>query len=368
MRVQPSFLVFLGVFGLALSAKSQEETGDLEPENDYAILGAAMHYEGRGQRELALAAYEEVIRAHPKNRVARFRRAIVLVESGRSDEAISELKLLRELFPGYRPAYTYLSSVYWRLGHTKEAAECVEAYLTRWPGDPLTRARLQELRGNHAAAEQLLLNAIRDTPDKVQAYNIFSLGRFYERRKRYSDAMVQFQAVIDLVRKGHKGFGHHALFHLALCQLLTREPAAALLSLGRLTTIKTDPSTNIEDLRILSAAYATCIALAYADVRETSPEELPSFPPQKERPLAAATPTSVVSHFYAESLSYDKAMQRLEECEQSGTGSNDTVLHAKLLVAVRHQFREGDNTVTRDRGRILNDGLNGLLSSIPPQW
>ena len=143
-------------------------------------LGAA--FQGLGQRDAALTAYQEANLRDPSLVEAAFNLGCVLAELGRDEEAARAFAAAVRLRPSFAGAHYNLGNTLRRLGKTeasvasyREAIRLRASHADAWNGLGLA---LREL-GDIAEAEAAFLNALSHNPDHGAAFaNLATVHRF----------------------------------------------------------------------------------------------------------------------------------------------------------------------------------------------
>jgi tetratricopeptide (TPR) repeat protein len=122
-----------------------------------------------------------------------------LMEQGRSEQAIpilTELQAERES----TTVVTLLGTSLLEVGRTDEAAQWLEplaSHARACPRAKLALARLELRRGNEAAAERYLLEAVAQSPKKGPI--LFQLGQLYEQRGDLAKAVDCYRRALEAV-------------------------------------------------------------------------------------------------------------------------------------------------------------------------
>ncbi|KAG0191979.1 hypothetical protein DFQ28_010505 [Apophysomyces sp. BC1034] len=129
-----SFLMIAA--GLA-HAQVSPAVADGTPEIDASI--ARHNWPG------ALAQLDERVRSHPRDAQARFKRANVLTQLGRDDDAIAAYTALTQTYPELPEPYNNLAALYAKHGKLDEARVALETALRASPGYALAQANLGDI-------------------------------------------------------------------------------------------------------------------------------------------------------------------------------------------------------------------------------
>lgn len=192
-----------------------------------AYAGAAIANERRGLWKDAESHLLEWQKLAPENTEIPSRLAIVLINTGRFDEATAMLNHLRELNPALPPAEVVLGNAYERLGKDSEARSSMDAALTRYPEDFNTQIAVGRWalgEGNfdlaiRCAGKAAALDPASFVPDLM-------VGQVEYLRGNFSQAEALFQKVYQ-AKPGH----FDAINGLALSILAQKEEARYKLAL-----------------------------------------------------------------------------------------------------------------------------------------
>ncbi|KZT28557.1 TPR-like protein [Neolentinus lepideus HHB14362 ss-1] len=96
---------------------------EIHPNNAVLLGCVAVAIERRGDRDTALALYEQAVRTSPDNALVRYRRAKILIAKKRYKRAAEDLEYLRDLTPEESNVIFQLAKVYRLLGDELKAAQ-----------------------------------------------------------------------------------------------------------------------------------------------------------------------------------------------------------------------------------------------------
>jgi Flp pilus assembly protein TadD/O-antigen ligase len=132
----------------------------------YFLANSYYDSDPRQNAEKALAAYNELEKLAPYYTLLPYRKAKILADTGRYDEAVAEYKKMLALDPYYMPALSELAYIYY------------------------------EAKNDPAGAEALLMDAVKRRPDDPSFYN--NLGNIYFVLKQYDRAVGYYKKAIEL--------------------------------------------------------------------------------------------------------------------------------------------------------------------------
>ncbi|KAF9009424.1 hypothetical protein BDQ17DRAFT_1397732 [Cyathus striatus] len=95
---------------------------EIHPKNAVLLGCVGMAVERRGERENALALFDEAVKLAPDNALVRYRRAKILVALRKYEEAVKDLLFLRNATPEESNVVFQLAKVYRLLGNEVESA------------------------------------------------------------------------------------------------------------------------------------------------------------------------------------------------------------------------------------------------------
>jgi Flp pilus assembly protein TadD len=128
---------FLVVAVSAAHAHVSPAVADGTPEIDASI--ARHDWPG------ALAQLDARVRSHPRDAQARFKRANVLTQLGRDDDALAAYTALTQTYPELPEPYNNLAALYAKHGKLDEARVALETAQRASPGYALTQSNLGDL-------------------------------------------------------------------------------------------------------------------------------------------------------------------------------------------------------------------------------
>lgn len=100
---------------------------EIHPNNAVLMGCVAMVLERRGDREEALAMYEQAVRTSPENALARYRRAKIYIAKKRYKLAVEDLEHLRDATPDESNVIFQLAKVYRLMGNERKSAQLLAA-------------------------------------------------------------------------------------------------------------------------------------------------------------------------------------------------------------------------------------------------
>jgi len=151
-------------------------------------LGDAMAAVMEGDKKGAIAKFETVVRAYPKDPDVHYRYGAFLVGED-SDRGIEEIKKTLELEPGHIPALVALVRVFLKRDDPQTALPYAKKAVKLAPGDFNTHVALGRVllaTSDAAGAVRELELGVKLGPDNPEAH--YSLGTAYGRMGRKADA------------------------------------------------------------------------------------------------------------------------------------------------------------------------------------
>lgn len=124
----------------------------------------------------ALAQLDERVRSHPRDAQARFKRANVLTQLGRDDDAMTAYTALTQTYPELPEPYNNLAALYAKRGELDEARVALETAVRASPGYALAQANLGDLY-LRLAAESFKRASALDPRDAYSARRSRQIGQ-----------------------------------------------------------------------------------------------------------------------------------------------------------------------------------------------
>ncbi|MCG1054871.1 tetratricopeptide repeat protein [Mycetohabitans sp. B5] len=135
-RIALAAMSFLFAAGTT-HAQVSPAVADGTPEIDTAIA----QHDWTG----VLKQLDERVRSHPRDAQARFKRANVLAQLGRDDDAMTAYTALTQTYPELPEPYNNLAALYAKRGKLDEARVALETAVRASPGYALAQANLGDL-------------------------------------------------------------------------------------------------------------------------------------------------------------------------------------------------------------------------------
>jgi predicted Zn-dependent protease len=191
-------VALLTVLSLAVPARAQEF-----PNEPFEFLMARMAAD-EGRFDEALTRFDRILSKTPGDPVLRYERAMVLIDSGRVDKAISELRAVTEVSPGFYDANRVLGRVLLeRAGNDRKGIEeslrYLQAAFKAYPDDistGVTVSRILGSLGRADEAERILAAMVERAPD--QRLLNFEYAQVLTRVGRAADARVYLEKTVTL--------------------------------------------------------------------------------------------------------------------------------------------------------------------------
>ena len=157
------------------SVAAYEKALALDPKN--ALYAAALNNLGtvqldRGKKDLAIARWEEAVKASPTQLEARYNLASQYLEQGRLDDAIPLLEEAARLAPNHELVHVRLGRAYMQKGRGEDAYRALTLVRRLYPENwyaPLGMAALHAANGRPDEARKLLDEALRLGGDNARA-------------------------------------------------------------------------------------------------------------------------------------------------------------------------------------------------------
>jgi tetratricopeptide (TPR) repeat protein len=151
----------------------------------------------------ALGAYRKALGIDPNHAGAELRVAEMMASSSDPQmvkDATATLEDLAKKTPAPSPeVLNTLAYAQLRLGNIDSAADSLNRVVAKVPGELRASALLagaKVLNHDPKGAEEVLINACKETPDSAEARRI--LGDFYVEQKRFPEAEAQFRAALGV--------------------------------------------------------------------------------------------------------------------------------------------------------------------------
>jgi protein O-mannosyl-transferase len=169
-------------------------------ENNYLAhnnLGNALHK--KGQRDEAIAHYQEAIRLNPGFALAHDNLGNALDEKGEADEAIRHFQEAIRLKPDYAEAHYNLGNALGRKGQRDEAIAQYQEAIRLNPDSALPHNNLGIALGENGAIDEAIRQfreAVRLEPANAEAWN--NLGVAFASKGQLDEAIRHFQEALRL--------------------------------------------------------------------------------------------------------------------------------------------------------------------------
>jgi tetratricopeptide (TPR) repeat protein len=183
-----------------------------------------------GKIEAGLTHLERALRWHPQNFVARYRRAVLYLQTQRFPEAIQEAKATLDIHPNLQLAYGLMATAYVGLRDTATAKSLYQEALAI---NPYYTHALNNLgvifleEGKVTEAETLLKQAIALDTREDDTYA--NLGTLYRRVGRYGEAVAMYRQAATR----HGKWSSYVWYSAVLHHLNGKEKNAAYAALAR---------------------------------------------------------------------------------------------------------------------------------------
>lgn len=158
-------------------------------------LGIA--YLKTGSLKKAKRFFQSALKNDAKNKRALQGLALLYLTGKERSLAIKQYEKLIHLFPDDSSSYLILSDLYTKEGNLQKAIVLYEKIIAFFPENALVHYNyglLLENAGNSDVGEKELRRATEIQPDFVKAH--LALALIYEKQKKYTEAIVQYQAVL----------------------------------------------------------------------------------------------------------------------------------------------------------------------------
>jgi serine/threonine protein kinase/tetratricopeptide (TPR) repeat protein len=186
-------------FWSAKALAAAQQAGALNHNQPEVLLALGSVYNASGRTSEAIAELKRALEGAPNSDEAYARLGFAYLGSGRSSEAVQALKKAVELNPYYWMNHNNLGNAYYQLGDYPRAAECYRKVVELDPNNPFAYNNLGAVllqSGRFPEAVEPLQKSLQFSPDG-QAYSNMGIAYFY--LKKYSDAITAYQKAIQLV-------------------------------------------------------------------------------------------------------------------------------------------------------------------------
>jgi tetratricopeptide (TPR) repeat protein len=170
----------------------------IDENNPDLLTNLGLVFEARGRPDDAIECYAAAMQAGHDDAAAHYQLARLLVERGKTEEAIFHLNRAIEK-PGYALPHLELARILQARGRTDQAIAQLEQAVAI---DPELVAAQNALvlvlldRGRLAEAERRLREIVRNFPDNATAHN--NLGTVLERRGDLAGAIASYQRALQI--------------------------------------------------------------------------------------------------------------------------------------------------------------------------
>jgi predicted O-linked N-acetylglucosamine transferase (SPINDLY family) len=157
------------------------------------MLESALQHYRKGELQVAEQLYLQVLQASPDQVEALHIMAVITGQSGRAEQAISYLRKVLALRPGWADAHSNLGMVYITQGRLVEAAASFQEAVRLQPDFTAAHNNLGNLLrelGRPAEGAASLEQAIRVAPGYAEAH--YNLGLCFQALNRPRDALASF--------------------------------------------------------------------------------------------------------------------------------------------------------------------------------
>ncbi|WP_052738484.1 tetratricopeptide repeat protein [Robbsia andropogonis] len=155
---------------------------DETPDADAAIAS--------GKLQKAITDLDKRIASHPRDVQARFKRATLLAELGRDDDAIKALTQITQTYPELPEPYNNLAALYAKHGRFQEARATLETALAANPNFSLARRNLGDIYLRLAA--DAYARAVQQNPsDRLADARLNEVRAIITRTPANSEALAQ---------------------------------------------------------------------------------------------------------------------------------------------------------------------------------
>jgi len=189
-------VAWLGAAQAQPSAPS--DTTDAEPLLVRLVRQADFHA-SRGELPLAVAKYEEALRAGAGSAAVLNRLGELYVVTGAADRAVPIFRRSLGERPGQLPVYSRLGEAFLAMGQLDSAIHCVEQARELAPNAPSIHSSLGFLymrHGDRSRARAALDTALQLAPRHAEAHRF--LGVYYAEVDSVDSAIAHFATVVDL--------------------------------------------------------------------------------------------------------------------------------------------------------------------------
>lgn len=272
----------LSAYEAAIATYEHSSPGD---PADGVVLGLLNRYPE------AIAAFNQVLSAHPDDGRTWYNKAVTLGKLGREQAAISALDAALDLNPGGVKAHYGKAMLLCNLGRHGKAAAAWDSLLSLQPSriealfaQGLSLTYLGQYREAIAA-----IGAVLDLDPEDQEV-LQDQGYAFRRLRRYQDAVEAYANALDF-RQDYRGTNHRETSYPSFVrQQLVRLRAAIALDINQSNTSQSNTS-QIEASNAADAPDAANAAAAASDANPFEPAGLETALPDKpELPLLVEQP------------------------------------------------------------------------------
>jgi len=207
---------------IAPSFVDEQALGSDDPAENELVRGAETAFES-GDRERALAAFDDAIGAHPDWLRARFHRAERRIHVGRAADAIVDLDVVIARVPDLLRAYMLRGYARRQLGDLQGAREDYDYIVGRAPDEAEFRAHDGDLRlqtGEYERAIEETSQVLDRAPGNVRPMLVRIRADAFYKLRRYAEAIPDYEQFLK-----NAPDDPDALFHLLQSLDWDRDPS-----------------------------------------------------------------------------------------------------------------------------------------------